>query len=254
LTPDSPLVDTLLPSPNRNERKGGAPDILLLHYTGMEDGDKAARWLAMPVSQVSCHYLVHEDGRVVQLVPEAERAWHAGVGSWRGREDVNSRSIGIEIVNPGHEFGYRAFPERQMERVAALALDILSRWPIEPRNVLAHSDTAPPRKQDPGELFRWDALHAAGIGHWVTPEPVRGGRFVSLGDEGGPVAAFQELLKLYGYGVETNGVFDEATRFATVAFQRHFRQERVDGVADVSTVATLHRLLKALPEEGAPSV
>lgn len=247
MTPDSGLVDRVMPSPNRNERRGGAPDILVMHYTGMEDGEKAAKWLAMPVSQVSCHYLVHEDGRIVQLVPETARAWHAGTGSWRGREDVNSRSIGIEIVNPGHEFGYRAFPDGQIARVIALCLDVLSRWPIEPQGVLAHSDTAPPRKQDPGELFPWDRLAAAGIGHFVPPEPIRGGRFLGLGDEGAPVAAFQELLALYGYDVGISGRFDEATRFATIAFQRHFRQERVDGIADVSTVATLHRLLKALP-------
>jgi N-acetylmuramoyl-L-alanine amidase len=250
VTPDSALVDRLMPSPNRNERRdGAAPDILLLHYTGMEDGEMAAKWLTMPVSQVSCHYLVHEDGRTVQFVPEADRAWHAGAGEWRGRADVNSRSVGIEIVNPGHEFGYRAFPDVQIRRVVALCLDILSRWPIEPRNVLAHSDIAPSRKQDPGELFPWSRLHAEGIGHLVPPEPVRGGRFLALGDEGAPVQAWQELLALYGYGVERTGSFDGATRFATLAFQRHFRPERVDGVADVSTVATLHKLLRALPTE-----
>ncbi|WP_152045947.1 peptidoglycan recognition protein family protein [Aureimonas psammosilenae] len=251
MTPDSPLVDEVLPSPNFDERQVSAPDILMLHYTGMEDGQKAAKWLAMPVSKVSCHYLVHEDGRVVQLVREASRAWHAGAGKWQGREDVNSRSIGIEIVNPGHEFGYRAFPEAQIERLIELCRDVLSRWPIEPRNVLAHSDTAPSRKQDPGELFPWHRLHAAGIGHLVPAEPIGGGRFIALGDEGAPVAAFQELLALYGYGIEINGRFDEATRFATLAFQRHFRPERVDGVADVSTVATLHRLLSALPAQTA---
>ncbi|KAB0680954.1 N-acetylmuramoyl-L-alanine amidase [Aureimonas leprariae] len=236
-----------MPSPNRNERRGAGPDILLLHYTGMEDGEKAAKWLTMPVSQVSCHYLVHENGRIVQFVPETERAWHAGAGSWQGRADINSRSVGIEIVNPGHEFGYRAFPDAQVSRIVALCLGILSRWPIEPRNVLAHSDTAPSRKQDPGELFPWDRLHAAGIGHLVQPEPIRGSRFLALGDEGAPVDAWQELLVLYGYEVERTARFDEATRFATLAFQRHFRPERVDGVADVSTVATLHRLLQALP-------
>ncbi|GGD92436.1 N-acetylmuramoyl-L-alanine amidase [Aureimonas endophytica] len=251
MTPDTALVDAILPSPNVNERRA-APDILLLHYTGMEDGEAAARWLASERSQVSCHYLIHEDGRIVQLVPEAQRAWHAGAGRWQGRGDINSRSIGIEIVNPGHEFGYRPFPDIQIARVIALCADILARWPIAPRNVLAHSDTAPSRKEDPGELFPWSQLHAAGIGHLVAPESIAGGRFLSAGDEGSPVAAYQQLLALYGYDVAATGRFDAATRFATIAFQRHFRQARVDGVADVSTVATLHRLLSALPapEEG----
>ncbi len=254
MTPDSGLVDEVRPSPNFDRRRCPAPDILLLHYTGMPDGEGAVQRLSAPDSKVSCHYLVHEDGRIVQLVGEADRAWHAGAGSWCGREDVNSRSVGIEIVNPGHEFGYRPFPDVQIERVVALCLDVLSRWPaIPPRHVLAHSDTAPPRKEDPGELFPWDRLHAAAIGHWVEPEPIDAadeGR-PGLGEEGAPVLAFQEALIRYGYGLQANGRFGAATRFATIAFQRHFRQAKVDGRADHSTTVTLAKLLAALALETA---
>ncbi|KQT50911.1 N-acetylmuramoyl-L-alanine amidase [Aureimonas sp. Leaf454] len=248
LEADSALVTDLLPSPNCNDRRvATGPDMILLHYTGMEDGEMAARWLALERSQVSCHYLVHEDGRIVQLVREAMRAWHAGAGTWRGRDDVNSRSIGIEIVNPGHDHGYRPFPDAQIEAVIALCRDIRSRWTICAEAVLAHSDIAPARKQDPGELFPWARLHRAGLGHFVEPSPIRGGRFFGLGDEGEPVAAYQGLLAAYGYEVEATGRFDESTRFATIAFQRHFRPAKVDGIADHSTIETLHRLLVSLP-------
>lgn len=248
LAPDSLLVTAVLASPNIGERRGqDGPDMIILHYTGMDDGEAAARWLAMERSQVSCHYLVHEDGRIVQLVAERMRAWHAGAGSWRGRVDVNSRSVGIEIVNPGHEHGYRAFPSVQIDRVVALCRDIRTRWDIPGENILAHSDIAPARKQDPGELFPWDQLHREGLGHYVSPSSIRGGRYFGLGDRGEPVAAYQGLLAAYGYEVEATQTFDEATRFATIAFQRHFRPAKVDGIADLSTIETLHRLLVSLP-------
>lgn len=237
-----------VPSPNHTARRlGSDPEMLVLHYTGMGGGEAAVRWLCDPSSGVSCHYLVHEDGRVVQMVPEDRRAWHAGAGSWRGLDDINSRSIGVEIVNPGHEHGYCDFPPEQIAAVVDLCLECIGRWPIRPEFVLAHSDVAPERKADPGEKFPWDQLFAKGIGHYVEPSPLEGGRFLSEGDEGEPVAAFQSMLSAYGYGVPVHGRFDEATRFATVAFQRHFRPERVDAVADVSTIKTLHRLLRALP-------
>ncbi|WP_245413460.1 peptidoglycan recognition protein family protein [Mangrovicella endophytica] len=245
---DSELAGLVQPSPNHGERRSGVtePDMLILHYTGMEDGEMALRWLCSERSEVSCHYLVHEDGRIVQLVPEALRAWHAGAGSWKGQADINSRSIGIEIVNPGHDNGYRPFPEPQIAAVIALCQDILARRSIPAERVLAHSDVAPSRKIDPGELFPWDRLHAAGIGHWIQPVPLGGGRFISMGDKGEPVVAYQSLLGAYGYEVEADGLFGEATRFATIAFQRHFRQAKVDGVADLSTIGTLHRLLSSL--------
>jgi N-acetylmuramoyl-L-alanine amidase len=243
VTPDSPLVQEVAPSPSHDARADGAePSILLLHYTGMRDGASALARLRDPQSKVSCHYLIEEGGRIVQLVPEALRAWHAGAGSWRGQEDVNSRSIGIEIVNPGHEHGYRAFPSAQVAATVELCKDCVARWPIAPDMVLAHSDTAPSRKRDPGELFPWDQLFSAGIGLWVEPAPIAGGRFLTTGDRGQPVEAYQALLATFGYGVAIDGIFDDRTRAATIAFQRHFRPARVDGVADGSTIDTLYRL------------
>lgn len=248
MRPDTPLVSELRPSHNFDARAARAPlDMLILHYTGMGTGGQALRWLLAPESKVSSHYLVHEDGRIVQLVREGDRAWHAGAGSWRGRGDVNSHSIGIEIVNSGHDGGLPGFPSEQIDAVIALCRDILARRQLRPEFVLAHSDTAPARKQDPGEKFPWERLASAGIGHWVPPVPIRSGRYFGPGDVGEPVAAYQGLLSAYGYEVTGDGRFDEATRLATLAFQRHFRPERIDGVADASTVETLHRLLVALP-------
>lgn len=247
MTPDSPLVGELRPSPNVGERRGVAgPDMMILHYTGMGDGEMAVRWLCAQESEVSCHYLVHEDGRIVQMVPEHRRAWHAGAGSWRGREDVNSRSVGVEIVNPGHDHGYPAFPPAQVAAVIGLCRECMARWRMPAENLLAHSDIAPARKRDPGERFPWDRLFAAGLGHYVAPSPVVEGRSLGLGDRGEPVAAFQSRLAAYGYGVGPSGLFDADTQFATIAFQRHFRPAKVDGVADASTTDTLRRLLAGL--------
>ncbi|WP_425418757.1 N-acetylmuramoyl-L-alanine amidase [Oricola indica] len=235
-------------SPNTGERRDGkSVDILLLHYTGMESGQAAEDWLCNPESGVSCHYIVHEDGRVVQMVPEALRAWHAGESRWKGEADINSRSVGIEIVNGGHDYGLPSFPETQVAAVSRLAREISARHEIMPERVLAHSDVAPGRKRDPGELFPWSILAEGGVGHWIEPSPVRGGRFFSAGDTGQPVEALQSMLALYGYRTAITGVFDEMTTADVAAFQRHFRPQRVDGVADASTVETLHRLLSALP-------
>lgn len=235
------------PSPNFGERRGvAAPDMILLHYTGMASGEAAEDWLADSASEVSSHYLVHEDGRVVQMVREADRAWHAGVSVWRGVTDINSRSVGIEIVNPGHRLGYVDFPPAQVEAVCRLCRDIVARHAVPPHNVLAHSDVAPGRKADPGERFPWGVLHAAGIGHLVPAAPIGGGRFMAEGESGQPVEALQAMLALYGYGIEISGCFDARTKAVVEAFQRHFRPELVDGVADRSTVETLHRLIGAL--------
>jgi N-acetylmuramoyl-L-alanine amidase len=237
-------------SPNVGPRRDGMrPDIIMLHYTGMETAASAEAWLCDPVSEVSSHYLVREDGSIVQMVRESDRAWHAGKGSWRGRTDINSCSIGIEIANPGHAYGYPDFTDVQIEAVITLCRDIAGRHSIRPERVLAHSDTAPGRKVDPGEKFPWTQLHAAGVGHFVEPSPVRGGRFLCAGERGEPVEALQSMLALYGYGVEINGSFDATTEAVVAAFQRHFRPERVDGVADRSTIETLHRLLAALPPD-----
>ena len=247
LVPDSPLARRVTPSPNHGERRTGRPDMLVLHYTGMESGAAALARLRDPLSEVSAHYLVFEDGGIVQMVPEVRRAWHAGAGSWKGETDINSRAIGIEIVHPGHAGGLPPYPDAQIEAVIALARDVLSRWPIPPERVLAHSDIAPERKEDPGETFPWDRLAAAGIGHLVPPAAIRDGRFFAQGDAGQPVEALQAMFALYGYDLPVTGLFDARTHAVVTAFQRHFRQARVDGVADASTITTLRDLIAALP-------
>ena len=165
------------PSPNHGPRPEGVPiDILLVHYTGMPTGAEALERLCDGQAQVSAHYLVEEDGTVFSLVPEDRRAWHAGAGYWQGERDINSRSVGVELVNPGHEWGYRPFPDAQMAAFAALARGIMDRHGILPHRVLAHSDVAPSRKEDPGELFDWRGLAAQGVGFWPTPAPRTTGR------------------------------------------------------------------------------
>jgi N-acetylmuramoyl-L-alanine amidase len=236
-----------IPSPNHGPRIGGPIDILLLHYTGMPSAVGALKWLCNPRSKVSSHYLVFEDGCIVRLVDEARRAHHAGVSSWAGETDINSRSIGIEIANPGHELGYRAFPDAQVAAVVALCRDVLSRHPIPPQRVLAHSDVAPTRKQDPGELFPWRRLYEEGIGHYVAPEPLREGLSLSLGERGRAITQLRKRFRQYGYRIEDTDEFDAELAAVVTAFQRHFRPERVDGVLDASTEATFDRLLDALP-------
>lgn len=245
--PDSKLVTLFCPSPNIEPRKEGRdPDLLLLHYTGMESAEGALAWLTTPESNVSCHYLVDEAGRISQMVNEEMRAWHAGSACWAGEDDINSCSIGIEIHNPGHEFGYPDFPDAQMKAVEALCLDIFERHEIPPRRVLAHSDVAPERKSDPGEKFDWRRLAKAGVGLWVEPEPAGSDDGLGPGDEGDEVRILQALLKQFGYGLELSGAYDEATVAVVRAFQRHWRSEKIDGLADRSTRATLERLIGAL--------
>jgi N-acetylmuramoyl-L-alanine amidase len=244
--PDPRLPVDIVPSPNHSERRDGArPDMILLHYTGMPDAAAALARLCDPASEVSAHYLVFEDGRIVQSVPEARRAWHAGSSDWAGVTDNNSRSIGVEIANPGHDHGYRDFPPAQIEAVIALCRDIIARRGIRPERVLGHSDIAPLRKQDPGERFPWAALHAAGIGHWVEPAPLTAGEALRPGATGTAVAALQRALHDYGYGVEITAAYDALTEAVVRAFQQHFRPARVDGIADPSTLDTLQRLSAA---------
>ncbi|AWN38270.1 N-acetylmuramoyl-L-alanine amidase [Methylobacterium radiodurans] len=253
--PESPVAQGVLPSPNHGERRGKAgdgglparPDMLVLHYTGMETAAAAISRLRDPLAEVSAHYVVFEDGRVLQMVPEARRAWHAGAACWRGERDVNSRSLGVEIVHPGHAGGLPPYPEAQVEAVVALAADLCARWRIPPERVLGHSDVAPERKEDPGENFPWDRLAAAGVGHFVPPVPIRDGRFFARGDAGQPVEALQAMLGLYGYDQPVTGMFEDRTHAVVAAFQRHFRPARVDGVADASTITTLRDLIAALP-------
>ncbi|WP_112662594.1 N-acetylmuramoyl-L-alanine amidase [Microvirga flavescens] len=248
LTPESPIAAKVFPSPNHGERKDGRrPDMVILHYTGMPSETEALQWLCNPVSQVSAHYFVFEDGRVLQLVPESRRAWHAGLSSWNGESDINSSSIGIEIANAGHPGGSPPFPDAQIDSVITLIKDITNRWRIPADRVLAHSDVAPGRKVDPGEVFPWEKLHEAGVGHWVKPAPIQDGRFFSRGDGGMPVEALQAMLAMYGYGIKITGTFDEETEKVVAAFQRHFRPERVDGVADASTITTLRDLIAKRP-------
>lgn len=235
-------------SPNFGPRKDVVrPDMIVLHYTGMETGEGAEAWLCAPESQVSSHYIVHENGRIVQMVRESDRAWHGGKSSWKGATDINSLSVGIEIVNPGHTLGYRNFPRRQIESVIELCRGVIGRNGIAPERVLAHSDVAPGRKVDPGERFPWRELHEAGVGHFVQPTRAGGSPVLRLGDGGAAVEELQSMLSLYGYGIDITGAFDEPTAVVVTAFQRHFRPRRLDGVADFSTVDTLRRLLAALP-------
>lgn len=222
-------------SPNFDSRGGTEIDILLMHYTGMETGEAATERLCSKEAGVSSHYVVEEDGRILQLVDEAERAWHAGASCWAGDENVNARSIGIEIVNPGHEFGYREFPKEQIDAVIELSRDILSRHPIPAARVLGHSDVAPARKQDPGELFPWQRLALKGVGRFIDPGSVEplAGQDIGPGDTGWQVQEFQNNLASFGYRMETTDAFDEATVITTLAFQRHFRPEAMNGLGDL---------------------
>lgn len=210
------------PSPNHDTRGGAPIDMLLLHYTGMKTAEGALEKLCDPAARVSAHYTVDEDGTAYAHVAEERRAWHAGVSHWAGVPNVNARSIGIEIVNPGHEYGYRAFPEAQIAAVITLCQGILGRHSIPPALVLGHSDVAPARKEDPGELFPWQRLAQAGIGLW--PERIES----ALGPE---------ALTRYGY--------DPAAPQDKVitAFQRHFRPKRLDGQWDVECAGLLAWLL-----------
>jgi N-acetylmuramoyl-L-alanine amidase len=245
--PDSGLAHEVRPSPNTGDRRGGLhPTMLLLHYTGMASAAKAVDWLANPKSGVSCHYVIDERGRITQMVPEARRAWHAGVASWAGETDINSASIGIEIQNPGHADGYHDFPRLQMRAARDLAADIQARHVIKPERILAHSDVAPFRKIDPGEKFDWGWLAKAGVGHWVRPSPLRmsAGRGLAHGKAAELARA---LLSAYGYGVAEG---DAGLAVVVAAFQRHFRPGRIDGVIDASTLHTLERLVMALSATG----
>jgi N-acetylmuramoyl-L-alanine amidase len=249
-TPDSSVVSDVVPSPNYGERAGGRiPDMIVLHYTGMPDVEGALARLCTAGTDVSAHYVVLEDGRIVQCVPEAKRAWHAGVSSWAGEKDINSCSIGVEIVNRGHDWGYPEFPLRQIAAVIALCRGIMLRRNVPSQRVLAHSDVAPARKQDPGEKFPWASLANSGVGHWVHPAPIVGGEALKLGAEGDDVRGMQEALQRYGYGIEISGKYDAPTMEVVTAFQRHFRPARVDGIADHSTLTTLQALLASLLNE-----
>jgi N-acetylmuramoyl-L-alanine amidase len=222
------------PSPNCDERASGAVvDTLVLHYTGMPSAAAALDRLCDPDARVSAHYLIDEDGSVTALVPEALRAWHAGVSAWRGRAGVNDTSIGIELVNPGHEWGYRPFPEPQYAACIELCRGIVERWPILARNFVGHSDVAPERKADPGELFDWRRLAGAGLGLW--PDHGHG--------RARPPGELQAQLAEVGYPIAISGRLDPPTKRVIAAFQRRFRPRLVDGEPDRETRARLDGLL-----------
>ena len=244
---DSPMVTELRPSPRHETRRGrGVVDTLVLHYTGLPTLEDALAHLTGPQGEVSCHYVVDVDGRVLQLVPESLRAWHAGVSAWAGETDINSCSIGVEIVNCGHDAGYPDFPEMQIAATIALCRDIVERHRLRPDRVLGHSDVAPQRKRDPGEKFPWQALALGGVGLWVPPAPILDDvPALARGARNPPVGALKALLAFYGYELAVDDQFDDATEAVVTAFQRHFRPARVDGVADLSTAMTLRDLLAA---------
>ena len=222
------------PSPNFDQRGASTPvDILLMHYTGMETGAAAIARLTDAASKVSSHYTVDEDGTIYSHVPEDCRAWHAGKSYWAGAVDINARSIGIEIVNPGHEFGYRSFPDAQIEAVMRLSQDILSRHAIPPERVLGHSDVAPARKQDPGELFPWAKLAKEGIGLWPDG---------ASGEPGG--GTFESRLRAFGYGIRPGA--DVSLEDVITAFQRHFRPNAITGIADDECAAIAAALVARL--------
>jgi N-acetylmuramoyl-L-alanine amidase len=250
-TPDSSIASDVIPSVNFGERNNGRlPDMILLHYTGMPDVEGAIARLCTAGTDVSAHYIVLEDGRIVQSVPESKRAWHAGESFWAGEEDINSCSIGIEIINRGHDWGYPEFPLRQIAAVIALCRGIMLRRNVPSHRVLAHSDVAPARKKDPGEKFPWHSLANSGVGHWVQPAPIVRGETLRLGHINEDVERLQQALSRYGYRIPLNGKFDGPTMEVVTAFQRHFRPERVDGVVDSSTLLTLQSLLASLPTDG----
>lgn len=234
-----------VPSPNHDVR-AGPPDMIVLHYTGMPSGEAALARMIDPAAKVSAHWMIGEDGSVVRLVAEERRAWHAGAAFWRGARDINGVSVGIELVNPGHEYGYRPFPAPQIAALVELLGEIRSRWTIPDARILGHSDVAPRRKEDPGELFPWEGLAEAGHGLWFRARPAPGPS-LKAGEEGAAVLALQSGLARLGYDLAASGRYDEATLAVVRAFQRHWAPGRIDGLADGHARAMLLALLKISP-------
>jgi len=233
-------------SPNFNERKLPV-SVLVLHYTGMESGVAARNRLCDPAAEVSAHWLVYEDGRTENLVPEEKRAWHAGVGSWRGITDVNSASIGIEIVNGGHNFpladdSLPPYPDPQILSIVKLAKEVIGRHNIKPQNVVGHSDIAPDRKEDPGEHFPWAGLAAAGVGIWPGELPTDSRVLFEPGDRDRGISIIQRGLADLGYGASVTGCLDEPTQAIIRAIQRRYRPSQIDGVIDMQVMEILKRL------------
>lgn len=220
-------------SPNFNNRPDGiAIDMLIFHYTGMLSANEALERMCSPIAKVSAHYMIDENGRIFQLVPEEKRAWHAGLAYWRGETNINDRSIGIELENPGHNFNYKYFPEKQITSLIKLAREIVQKYNIPARNIVGHSDVAPKRKKDPGELFNWSLLAENGLGLWPENKVVNNNNVDDLSD-------FESKLGLYGY--ETSNLVA-----STLAFQRHFQPKTCSGKIDIQTVSILRRLIELL--------
>ncbi|MCK5297142.1 MAG: N-acetylmuramoyl-L-alanine amidase [Alphaproteobacteria bacterium] len=217
------------PSPNYNKRTDSI-DMLVLHYTGMKTADEALDRMCDADAKVSAHYMIDMDGEIFKLVDESKRAWHAGIAFWRGNTDINDRSIGIELVNKGHEFGYHQFPKAQMDSLISLAKEILAKHSIPARNVVGHSDIAPTRKIDPAELFDWRRLAYEGIGVWADDALEANKSYES----------FKDMLAIIGYNTSS-----KATTVASLtAFQRHFLPNHINGQADSVTLARLKQILK----------
>jgi len=233
-------------SPNFNDRKLPV-SILVLHYTGMESGAAARERLCDPEAEVSAHWLVHEDGNVESLVSEDKRAWHAGVGSWNGITDINSASIGIEMVNGGHNVrqpdgSLPPYPDAQILAVIKLAKDIVTRHDIKPHNIVGHADIAPDRKEDPGEHFPWAGLAAAGVGYWPGGTLDDDRILFEPGDRDRGISIIQRGLADLGYGASVTGTLDESTQGIIRAVQRRYRPSKIDGVIDMSVMEILKRL------------
>ncbi len=236
-----------IPSPNFDQRPAGRGiDMLVLHYTGMKTARAALARMCDPAAQVSAHYLIDEDGTTTALVAEQNRAWHAGRAWWWGESDINGCSIGIELVNPGHEFGYRDFPQDQMAALEELAARIMARHAIPPERVLGHSDVAPGRRQDPGERFDWQRLAAAGMGLWPGAAGSVELSPLGPGDSGIEVVRLQTALGRYGWRIDPSGVFNNQTETVVRAFQRHFRPDLIDGRVDAESWGLLDALLALL--------
>ncbi len=248
------------PSPNFDERGGRAIELLILHYTGMPSGEIAIRRLSDPqpragdyafpwerpddpdkiLGRTSAHYVVEEDGTILRLVPEEKRAWHAGLGAWAGGADLNARSIGIEIVNGGHDFGLPDYPYEQIEAVTDLVSDIVKRHRLKLHQVVGHSDVAPLRKADPGEKFPWRHLAFHRLALWPADDfQIADVEALERGDRGPEISALQKTMNEIGYVLDVDGIFGPATEAAIKAIQRRFRTAQIDGIADGETLAII---------------
>ncbi|MEJ0062969.1 MAG: N-acetylmuramoyl-L-alanine amidase [Alphaproteobacteria bacterium] len=225
-------------SPNWDERADGkAVQYVILHYTGMESADAARHRLCDPAAKASSHYMIERDGKIWQFVGEDKRAWHAGQSFWRGERDMNGVSVGIELVNRGHQFGYETFPDAQIGVCGDLILDIMHRHAVPASNIIGHSDIAPMRKEDPGEYFPWKALAARGIGLWGEPAAEHEGAM--------DIAEIRRSLRQIGYECPEAGEYDRELRLCLLAFQRHWHQDNLTGLPNAGTAARL-RLYRAL--------